>query len=318
MKNTTKTKIPKKAKILAVIYALVFLPPLVIVAFMEVRIVGILILIYFLFAVPILVIVVAIRKLQQQKRFPKNEQNIIIKEELHTGGEISYNFVKEVTNETNSALQKGFSKGITHHVPPALTKKLKNNIHKFSGFDTYKSLKQVSSLLVDEKGHIKPYYKFEQEVLKLNSSYNRDHLEVEYNYAVASAQMATKWAEYEADGDEYNLQYLTANDSNVRDEHAAMEGITLPPSDPFWKSYFPPNGWGCRCTVVQVLKDKYPLSDPQEAMEAGNKATSKPNQKTFRFNPGIEKNIYPDGHLYYKTSKKVSEEINNAVMASKS
>lgn len=31
--------------------------------------------------------------------------------------------------------------------------------------------------------------------------------------------------------------------------------------DPFGDEYFPPNGWNCRCTVVQVLKEKYPATD---------------------------------------------------------
>ena len=225
--------------------------------------------------------------------------------------------IKAVINETNRIINQGLSKGIGQVVPAALNENLENNIFLFSGFKTYQSLKEVSSLLKDENGGIKPYYKFQQEVLKIDSTYNKTYLNVEYNYAIASAQMAAKWAEYEADGDEYNLQYLTANDGNVRDEHAAMEGITLPPSDPFWKSYFPPNGWGCRCTVLQVLKDKYQKSDPKNAMATGDAATKLPSQKIFRFNPGIEQHIFPDKHPYYKVSQKASDKIKAVVNAEK-
>lgn len=34
-----------------------------------------------------------------------------------------------------------------------------------------------------------------------------------------------------------------------RKEHQAWDGITLPPDDPWWKSHFTPNGWGCMCRI---------------------------------------------------------------------
>ena len=46
--------------------------------------------------------------------------------------------------------------------------------------------------------------------------------------------MAAKWHDFEQDGDRYYLQYRTAGDDKVREEHAALNGTTLPPSDPFW------------------------------------------------------------------------------------
>lgn len=100
------------------------------------------------------------------------------------------------------------------------------------------------------------------------------------------------------DGDRYNLQYRTARDSNVRPEHADMHGITLPPSDPFWRRYYPPNGWRCRYTVTQVRKSKYPTTDSAEAMALGDAATGKDTKGIFRFNPGIEQKSVPDYNPY--------------------
>ncbi len=122
--------------------------------------------------------------------------------------------------------------------------------------------------------------------------------EAEYNYAVQSTQMAEQWENFAKDGDRYYLQYRTAADEKVRAEHAILHNTTLPIDDPFWQQFMPPNGWNCRCTVVQVRKDKYAPTDSTTAYQAGEAATSK--QPSFRFNPGATKTCFPDNVSYYK------------------
>ena len=43
----------------------------------------------------------------------------------------------------------------------------------FSGLKAHKQLSQALSLLKDDKGAIRPYHQFEQEIVKLNNSYNK-------------------------------------------------------------------------------------------------------------------------------------------------
>ncbi|HUV66987.1 MAG TPA: phage minor head protein [Sedimentisphaerales bacterium] len=50
----------------------------------------------------------------------------------------------------------------------------------------------------------------------------------------------------------WGYEYSTAGDDRVRLEHAALEGIVLPKDDPQWASIAPPNGWSCRCTLMEV------------------------------------------------------------------
>lgn len=92
--------------------------------------------------------------------------------------------------------------------------------------------------------------------------------------------------------------YRTAHDGKVRPEHAVLHNVTLPPSDPFWDEFYPPNGWNCRCNVVKVRKSKYPTTDPDEAMALGSAALGKDTKGIFRFNPGKERKSIPDYNPY--------------------
>jgi SPP1 gp7 family putative phage head morphogenesis protein len=47
------------------------------------------------------------------------------------------------------------------------------------------------------------------------------------------------------------LEYLTVGDERVRESHARWHGLVLPVDDPFWRTHAVPNGWGCRCVMVQ-------------------------------------------------------------------
>lgn len=115
-------------------------------------------------------------------------------------------------------------------------------------------MNEVGLSLIGDDGGIKPFEKFHEDVAKIDAKYNRNYLYAEYNHAVTSSQMAAKWHDFQQDGDRYNLQYRTANDERVREEHQRLHNITLPVSDPFWEQFMPPNGWNCRCASYRYAK----------------------------------------------------------------
>lgn len=181
-------------------------------------------------------------------------------------------------------------------MPDALRRSLQRSDYIFSGIKTFHELNQAFPSLLDENGDRKPFEQFLNDVRSIDHTYNANYLRAEYDAAQAAASMAAKWEEFQEDGDRYNLQYRTVGDGHVRPEHAALDGITLPPSDPFWQSYFPPNGWACRCSAVQVRKSKYPATPHDEAMRLGEKALDK--KGFFRFNPGQQRKTFPDYNPY--------------------
>ena len=176
--------------------------------------------------------------------------------------------------------------------------RLQQSDYIFSGIKTFHELNEAFPSLIDENGNRKPFERFLNDVQKIDQTYNRNYLRAEYNFCQASAQMAANWEQIEADGDRYNLQYRTAGDDKVRPEHAELDGVTLPPSDPFWRTYYPPNGWNCRCTAVQVRKSKYAETPHDEAMQRGERATAKDKRGMFQFNSGIQQKAFPDYNPY--------------------
>lgn len=215
--------------------------------------------------------------------------------------------------ETWKQLQTAIDSGVPHEVPETVRFALENNAFVFSGFKAFHTLREVGLSLLTDKGDIKPFETFRRDVETVNNRYNHNYLYAEYNHAVGASLMASRWQQIEKDGDRFDLQYRTAQDDRVREDHAILHGTTLPPSDPFWSLYLPPNGWNCRCTAVQVRKGKYPLSDPDLSMLRGNNCTDAAKQQIFRFNPGKELKLFPPKHPYYKApdaAKQVIEQLN--------
>lgn len=179
-----------------------------------------------------------------------------------------------------------------------MRKRLTRSNYIFSGMKTFHELNEAFPSLLDSNGNRKTFEAFLNDVRKIDNTYNSNYLRAEYNFVQSSAEMAAKWEQFSEDGDRYNLQYRTANDGKVRPEHAALNGVTLPPSDPFWEEYYPPNGWNCRCTVVQVRKSKYPATPHDEAMALGEEALQRDTKGIFHFNPGKENKTIPDYNPY--------------------
>lgn len=52
------------------------------------------------------------------------------------------------------------------------------------------------------------------------------------------------------------LMYDAVDDGRTRPEHKAWDGTVLPVDDPWWQTHMPPNGWNCRCSVIQISAEQ--------------------------------------------------------------
>lgn len=74
--------------------------------------------------------------------------------------------------------------------------------------------------------------------------------QVIFSANMRSSAMAGKWQQLQA-GKKYApfLEYRTAGDGKVRQQHRLWNSIVRHIDDPFWQTHYPPNGFRCRCTV---------------------------------------------------------------------
>lgn len=222
---------------------------------------------------------------------------------------------QDLINKTSDVFDFAIS---DNDMPEEMASALRSDAFVFGSLKANAQLFEASKFLLNENGGLKPFTELEKEFAALNVTYNKTYLEAEYGFAVSSSQMASKWSEL-GESSRYNLQYRTASDERVRDSHRALHDVTLPKTDPFWSSYYPPNGWRCRCTVVEVLTGKYEVSDSDKAIANGEAATTqigkdgKNRLEIFRFNPGQKQVVFPPTHPYNKVkgAKEVRSEINS-------
>lgn len=80
-------------------------------------------------------------------------------------------------------------------------------------------------------------------------------LDTIYRTNMSALYSAGRWAEQMENIDDrpYGM-YVAIRDSHTRQSHLALNGKVFRMDDPFWKAFYPPNGWRCRCSVITLTE----------------------------------------------------------------
>ena len=94
------------------------------------------------------------------------------------------------------------------------------------------------------------------------------------------------------------LRYVATLDARTRPDHRRWHGTVLPVDDPWWRSHYPPNGWRCRCQVVQLSEDDMRRRGWRETPRPKSTTRKWTNKRTGEvvdvpegIDPGFERNV---------------------------
>ena len=97
------------------------------------------------------------------------------------------------------------------------------------------------------------------------------------------------------------FQYVAVMDRRTRPAHAMLNGRVFRHDDEFWNSFYPPNGWGCRCRVRALSEDN--LSDRKLGVDSSKGQLSE-EMRVISKKTGEEKPVavYTDSLTRHKIS----------------
>ncbi len=106
------------------------------------------------------------------------------------------------------------------------------------------------------------------------------------------------------------LAYRSRRDEHVRPLHRQWDGTVLHADDPWWVEHFPPNGWRCRCEVLQYSQRELTARGLAVTPRPPAPTTTYANPRTgevidvpmgidpgFSYNPGVQTFVGVTGAL---------------------
>lgn len=205
---------------------------------------------------------------------------------------------KEVTTafakKLYSGVETGFGKSLSqldYDTPDFnMLKSLQENTWQFAAAKNYTQLRELSNALLDENGKLRSFNDFKTVANSINDKHIGRYLKAEYEHAVSSSQMASKWVDIEKNKPKL-LEFDAVLDAGTSQICSNLNGTRLPYTHQFWSRYYPPNHFGCRSTVRELYSGV--------ATEESKIPTAK-IQELFQTNLAKDGLVYPKGHSYYK------------------
>ncbi len=174
----------------------------------------------------------------------------------------------------------------------AMVEALRRDVVRFSSAKNDAMQTSMLQALIDKEGKLRSWNDFKSIAYGIGNVHKDAWLKAEYELAVSSAQMASKWVKIVKKAELFPyLQYDAVLDDRTTFTCRDFDAVTLPVDHWFWGTYYPPNHWGCRSTVRQ-LTDGTPTDL--------NSVSLPDIPQMFQTNLAQSGLLYPPNHPYYE------------------
>lgn len=194
----------------------------------------------------------------------------------------------------SKAIEEGYGKkigSIDYDTPDGnMIAHLVKNVYSFSAAKNYTQLRQLTQALIGEDHKLRTYSQFKKAAFAINDTHVNQWLKAEYELAVSSSQMASKWQDIKDNGTKI-LEFDAIIDSHSSNICPPLNGVRKPVDDPFWNNWYPPNHYFCR-SIVRQLADG--AITPDHAINYPDKV-----DPLFQVNLAKQKLAFPPGHPYW-------------------
>ena len=75
----------------------------------------------------------------------------------------------------------------------------------------------------------------------------------------------------------WGFEYVSIDDDRSRPTHAALNGTRFEKDDSRWSEIWPPNGFNCRCEVIEIFENVRVKEPPQDVEVGGEKIPVQPD-----------------------------------------
>ena len=175
-------------------------------------------------------------------------------------------------------------------------KKYRHSIDVFSAFRSHAYAKRLADELYDSEGKLRPFEEWRKATESIQSHFNKNWLQTEYNTAVLRAEQAADWRHFEDNKEDFPcLKWMPTSSATPREQHKAFwdMGLTLPVDDKFWDKHHPGDLWNCKCYLEPTTAEPTPKKRIPKEKDAPKPA------KGLESNPGKKAEMYSRNHPYY-------------------
>ncbi|MBR6106278.1 MAG: hypothetical protein IKP81_14635 [Paludibacteraceae bacterium] len=175
-------------------------------------------------------------------------------------------------------------------------KKYRHSIDVFSAFRSHAYAKRLADELYDSEGKLRPFEEWCKATESIQSHFNKNWLQTEYNTAVLRAEQAADWRHFEDNKEDFPcLKWMPTSSATPREQHKAFwdMGLTLPVDDKFWDKHHPGDLWNCKCYLEPTTAEPTPKKRIPKEKDAPKPA------KGLESNPGKKAEMYSRNHPYY-------------------